>query len=117
MPATRSRSDLPDAWSTKRKRQYEHVKESAMDRGESEDTAAEIAARTVNKERARTGESEEASAVSTKDISSQRRAASRRKRGEAGGRTYKQLYEEARRRGLKGRSSMDKRQLERALSR
>lgn len=117
MPTSRSRSDLPDAWSSKRKRQYEHVKESAMDRGEKEDTAAEIAARTVNKQRARSGESEESSAVSTRDISSQRRAANRRKLGRSGGRTYKQLYEEARRRGLKGRSSMDKHQLERALSR
>lgn len=119
MPSSRTSSrnrDLPDAWSAKRKRQYEHVKESQMDRGEDVDTAAEIAARTVNKQRARSGESKESSDVSTDDISSQRRAAHRRSRG-GDGRTYRQLYEEARRRGVPGRSSMNKRQLERALAR
>jgi hypothetical protein len=120
MPArspARSSSSPTDAWSGKRKRQYRHVKESAMDRGESEDAAEEIAARTVNKERARRGESATASRTSTRDISSQRRAAARRRTGRGSGRTYRQLYEEAKRRNLKGRSSMDKAQLERALSR
>ena len=118
MPRGSSTSTDPKAaWSPKRKRQYRHVKESALERGESEGTAEEIAARTVNKERARRGESRTASRTSTRDISSQRRAASRRRTGSGSGRTYRQLYEEARRRGLKGRSSMDKAQLERALSR
>jgi hypothetical protein len=103
-------------WSAKRRRQYEHVKESALDRGESEDTAEEIAARTVNKERARSGESVTASATSVKDISSGRRGGLRSHSG-SGGRTYRQLYEEAKRRNIKGRSSMTKAQLERAVGR
>ena len=103
------------AWSTKRERQYEHIKESVLDRGEDEDTAEEIAARTVNKERARAGESEEASKTSTEDISSGRRGGLRSHTGE-GGRTRDQLYNEARRKGIEGRSSMSKDELERAVN-
>ena len=103
-------------WSAKRRRQYEHVKESALDRGESEDTAEEIAARTVNKERARHGESRTASAASVDDISSGRRGGLRSHSGSAG-RTYRQLYSEAKRRNIKGRSRMSKAELERAVGR
>jgi hypothetical protein len=101
---------------TKRARQYEHVKESALDRGASEDTAEEIAARTVNKQRARSGEARTSSRLSREDISSGRRAASRRKRG-GSGRTRDQLYEEAKDRNIRGRSTMTKAQLQRALGR
>jgi hypothetical protein len=104
------------AWSKKRERQYEHVKEGALDRGESEDTAEEIAARTVNKERARHGEAREASRTSTQDISSGRRGGLRSHRGSLG-RTKEQLYEEAKDKGIEGRSKMTKAQLERALKR
>lgn len=104
------------AWSTKRERQYEHIKEGLLERGEDEDTAQEIAARTVNKERARAGESEQASRTSTQDISSGRRGGLRSHKG-AGGRTKAQLYEEARRKGVKGRSSMSKAELEKAVDR
>ena len=104
------------AWSKKRERQYEHIKDGLLERGESEDTAEEIAARTVNKERARHGESEEASRTSTEDISSGRRGGLRSHRG-AGGRTRDQLYEEARRKGVKGRSRMNKAELEKAVGR
>ena len=103
-------------WSKKRERQYEHIKEGLEDRGRSEDTAEEIAARTVNKERARAGESEQASRTSTQDISSGRRGGLRSHRG-AGGRTKAQLYVEARSRGVEGRSKMSKAQLEKALER
>ena len=103
-----------EAWSAKRERQYEHIKESVLDRGEDEDTAEEIAARTVNKERARAGESEEASRTSTEDISSGRRGGLRSHKG-AGGRTKDQLYEEAKRKGIEGRSTMTKAELEEAL--
>ena len=82
------------AWSAKRERQYEHIKAGLRDRGEGEDVAEEIAARTVNKERARAGEAKEASRTSTKDISSGRRGGLRSHRG-AGGRTFDQLYQEA----------------------
>ena len=82
------------AWSKKRERQYEHIKEGLEDRGRSEDTAEEIAARTVNKERARAGESDQASRTSTEDLSSGRRGGLRSHRG-AGGRTKAQLYAEA----------------------
>ncbi|KUN80434.1 hypothetical protein [Streptomyces griseoruber] len=105
---------MPRGASPKRERQYEHIKESARDRGESPRRAEEIAARTVNKERARSGESKTASRTSTEDISSGRRGGLRSGKG-AQGPTYDQLYEEARRRGIKGRSSMDKSQLQRAL--
>ncbi|GAA2001928.1 plasmid stabilization protein [Catenulispora subtropica] len=101
-------------WSKKRERQYEHIKESAMDRGESEDTAEEIAARTVNKERARHGESKESSKLSKQDISSSRRGGLRSHKG-AGGRTYDQLYEEAKDRNIHGRSKMTKSELQKAL--
>lgn len=104
------------AWNKKRERQYEHVKEGALDRGEREDTAEEIAARTVNKERARHGEARESSRTSTQDISSGRRGGLRSHRG-AGGRTKEQLYEEAKDKGIEGRSSMTKAELERALKR
>src|SRR6201991_1050502 len=99
------------AWSAKRERQYEHIKGGVLARGESEDTAEEIAARTVNKERARAGEARESSRTSTKDISSGRRGGLRSHRG-AGGRTREQLYNEAKAKGIKGRSKMNKAQLE-----
>ena len=102
------------AWSDKRERQYEHIKEGLEDRGRSERLAKEIAARTVNKERARSGESREASTTSTHDISSGRRGGLRSHRG-SGGRTRDQLYEEAKRRNISGRSKMSKSQLESAL--
>jgi hypothetical protein len=104
------------AWSKKRERQYEHVKEGLLDRGENEDTAEEIAARTVNKERARGGESRERSRTSTKDISSGRRGGLRSHRG-SGGRTKAQLYEEAKDKNVKGRSKMSKAELEKAVGR
>ncbi|MFE6511013.1 hypothetical protein ACFVBP_25335, partial [Nocardioides sp. NPDC057764] len=94
------------AWSKKRERQYEHIKQGLLDRGENEDTAEEIAARTVNKERAREGESRERSRTSTKDISSGRRGGLRSHRG-PGGRTKDQLYEEAKDKNVKGRSKMN----------
>jgi hypothetical protein len=103
-------------WSAKRERQYEHVKDSVKRRGRSEDVAEEIAARTVNKERARSGESKTASRTSTKDISSSRRGGLRSHSG-SGGRTRDQLYEEARRRNVRGRSRMSKAQLEKAVGR
>ena len=102
------------AWSAKRERQYEHIKDSALERGEPEDTAEEIAARTVNKERARAGEAATASPLSRNDISSGRRGGLRSHRG-AGGRTRDQLYQEAKRRNIRGRSSMTKAELERAV--
>jgi hypothetical protein len=105
-----------DAWSPKRERQYEHIKEGLVDRGESEDTAEEIAARTVNKERARAGEARDASRESLEDISSGRRGGLRSHKG-PGGRTKRQLYAEARRKGIKGRSKMDKAELLRAVGR
>lgn len=107
---------MPRAWSQKRERQYDHIKESLEDRGRSEGVAEEIAARTVNKERARSGEAKTASRTSTDDISSGRRGGLRSHRG-PGGRTRDQLYEEARRRNIKGRSKMNKAQLERAVDR
>ena len=102
------------AWSKKRERQYEHIRESAKKRGESEAVAEEIAARTVNKERAQKGEARTASRTSIDDISSGRRGGLRSHRG-AGGRTFRQLYEEARRLGVEGRSTMNKRALQRAV--
>jgi hypothetical protein len=103
-------------WSAKRERQYRHIEQDLRDRGESEDVAEEIAARTVNKERARTGEARRASSTSVKDISSGRRGGLRSRRG-PGGRTRAQLYEEGRKKGLRGRSRTTKAQLERALRR
>lgn len=107
---------MPRSWNDKRERQYEHIKEDLEDRGRSVDTAEEIAARTVNKERARAGESKTASRTSTDDISSGRRGGLRSHSG-PGGRTKAQLYGEARRMNVKGRSSMTKAQLERAVDR
>src|SRR6188768_1656468 len=94
------------AWSDKRERQYEHIKESLRERGESEDTAEEIAARTVNKERARAGEAREPSLLSRTDISSGRRGGIRSHRRSPRGRTKDQLYEEAKERNIRGRSKM-----------
>jgi hypothetical protein len=107
---------MPRAWSAKRERQYEHIKDGLLDRGENEDTAEEIAARTVNKERARSGEARESSRTSTEDISSGRRGGLRSHRG-AGGRTRDQLYNEAREKNIQGRSKMNKSELERAVGR
>lgn len=100
---------------TKRARQYEHIKDSLEDRGESEDTAEEIAARTVNKERARHGEAQTSSRSSTDDISSGRRGGIRSHRKGPRGRTRDQLYSEAKHLGIKGRSKMKKAELQRAV--
>jgi hypothetical protein len=102
---------------TKRARQYEHIKDSLEQRGEPESRAEEIAARTVNKERARHGEARESSRLSRTDISSVRRGGLRSHRDEPRGRTKAQLYEETRHRGIAGRSTMNKAQLECAVSR
>ena len=107
---------MPKAWNAKRERQYEHIKEGLEDQGRSEDTAEEIAARTVNKERARAGEAKERSKTSVNDISSSRRGGLRSHKG-SGGRTRDQLYEEAKKKNIKGRSSMNKEQLEKAVGR
>ena len=104
------------AWSAKRERQYDHIKQGLTRRGESTGTAEEIAARTVNKARARSGEARWASRTSIDDMSSGRRGGLRSHKG-PGGRTRDQLYEEARRRGVEGRSKMTKAQLERAVGR
>ena len=104
------------AWNAKRERQYKHIKEGLREGGRSEDTAEEIAARTVNKERARAGEAKERSRTSVKDISSGRRGGLRSHRG-PGGRTRDQLYNEAREKNVSGRSKMNKAQLERAVGR
>ena len=106
----------PNRWSDKRERQYEHIKSGLERRGRNEDEAEEIAARTVNKERARTGEARQSSPTSTKDISSGRRGGLRSHRG-PGGRTYRQLYAEAQHKHVEGRSKMTKAQLERAVRR
>ncbi len=103
-------------WSAKRERQYEHIKDSQLQEGRPEQVAEEIAARTVNKVRAQKGESRTASTTSTHDISPSRRGGLRSHSG-AGGRTRAQLYEEARQRGIAGRSAMNKSQLEAALQR
>ncbi len=100
---------------TKRARQYEHIKESRLDRGASEGRAEEIAARTVNKERARSGESRTGSRASTEDMPSSRRGGQRSGTDRPKGRTRDQLYNEARQLGIEGRSSMNKGQLERAV--
>jgi hypothetical protein len=105
-----------ESWSRKRERQYRHIVSSLRDRGHSEDEAEEIAARTVNKERARHGESETASRTSTEDISSGRRGGLHSHSGERGP-TRDQLYAEARKKGIKGRSRMNKAQLKRAVGR
>jgi hypothetical protein len=105
---------MPSGSSPKRERQYEHIKDSAEDRGESTGRAKEIAARTVNKERARSGESKTAGRTSTQDMSSGRRGGQRSGKGSQGP-TRDQLYEEAKKRGVEGRSNMNKDQLQRAL--
>jgi plasmid stabilization system protein ParE len=108
---------MPDkSWSKKRERQYEHIKDGLEDRGRDEDEAEEIAARTVNKERAREGESRTASRTSTDDISSSRRGGLRSHSG-PGGRTKAQLYAEARTKNIEGRSTMSRAELERAVGR
>ncbi len=104
------------AWSAKRERQYEKIKDGLEERGRDEDTAQEIAARTVNKERARSGEAEQSSRTSTDDLSSGRRGGLRSHRG-AGGRTKAQLYNEAKAQNVEGRSTMTKAELEKALAR
>ena len=103
-----------EAWSDKRERQYEHIKDGLLERGEAEDTAQEIAARTVNKERARAGEAKESSRLSREDISSGRRGGLRSHKG-PGGRTKAQLYNEAKAMGVRGRSAMTKAELQRAV--
>jgi hypothetical protein len=108
MPQTR--------WTDKRERQYRHIKDSLLERGKGEKTAEEIAARTVNKDRAQHGETETASRTSLDDISPERRGGLRSHRGE-GGRTYAQLYAEAAKARIKGRSKMTKAELERAVGR
>jgi hypothetical protein len=107
---------MPAGSSPKRERQYEHIKASAKKRGVSTDRAEEIAARTVNKERARSGEAKTASRSSIEDVSSGHRGGKRSHRG-AQGRTRDQLYNEARQRNIKGRSGMTKAELEKALAR
>ena len=103
-------------WSDKRERQYEHIKSGLEKRGKKESVAEEIAARTVNKVRAQKGESKQASKTSTQDMSPSRRGGLRSHGGE-GGRTYKQLYSEAKSKNIEGRSKMSKAELEKALSR
>ncbi len=104
-------------WSDKRERQYEHIKSSAKKRGVKEERAEEIAARTVNKNRARSGEAARASRSSIEDMSPQERGGKRSGKPGPRGRTKQQLYSEAKRRGVEGRSTMTKKQLEDALRR
>ena len=106
---------MPKSWSAKRDRQYEHIKEGLVNRGRDEDTAEEIAARTVNKERAQHGEAREASPTSVDDMPASRRGGLHAHSGERG-RTYAQLYHEAQEKNLKGRSSMSKAELQKKLS-
>jgi plasmid stabilization system protein ParE len=106
-----------EAWSAKRERQYEHIKSGLKERGTSEDKAQEIAARTVNKERARKGEARESSRLSRTDISSGRRGGLRSGTNRQKGRTRDQLYEEAKDMNISGRSKMNKAQLQRAVDR
>ncbi|MGV9454582.1 plasmid stabilization protein [Streptomyces sp. NPDC003635] len=108
---------MPAGSSSKRERQYEHVKESAQDRGESTKRAKEIAARTVNKERARSGESKSASKTSTRDSKSASQRGGQRSHSGSQGPTKDQLYQEAKKRDIQGRSSMSKKELENALGR
>jgi hypothetical protein len=106
---------MPAGSSPKRERQYEHIKEGLKDRGRSDKVATEIAARTVNKERARSGEARTASRSSVEDVSSGHRGGKRSHSG-PGGRTKEQLYNEARQKNIKGRSSMSKAELEKAVN-
>jgi hypothetical protein len=103
------------AWNAKRERQYEHIKESERKQGRSTKRAKEIAARTVNKGRARSGEAEEASRTSRRDMSSSRRGGLRSGTNRPRGRTKEQLYNEAKRMNIQGRSRMNKQQLQRAV--
>jgi hypothetical protein len=103
------------AWNAKRERQYEHIKESEQKQGRSTKRAKEIAARTVNKERARSGEAEESSRTSRRDMSSSRRGGLRSGTNRPRGRTKEQLYNEAKRMNIRGRSRMNKQQLQRAV--
>ena len=103
------------AWSDKRERQYEHIKDSELEQGRSTKRAKEIAARTVNKERARSGEARESSRTSRRDMSSSRRGGQRSGTNRPKGRTKEQLYNEARQMNIKGRSRMNKQQLQRAV--
>jgi hypothetical protein len=105
------------AWSNKRERQYEHIKDSAKEQGASTKRAKEIAARTVNKERARSGEARESSRTSRRGVSSGRRGVQRSGTNRPKGRTKEQLYNEARRMNISGRSKMNKQQLQRAVDR
>jgi hypothetical protein len=105
------------AWSNKRERQYEHIVESEKKQGRSTKRAKEIAARTVNKERARTGEAKESSRTSRRDLSSSRRGGLRSGTNRPKGRTKEQLYNEAKRMNISGRSRMNKQQLQRAVDR
>jgi len=105
------------AWSAKRERQYEHIVESEKDQGASPKRAKEIAARTVNKERARSGEAKTSSRLSRQDMSSGRRGGLRSGTDRQKGRTKEQLYNEAKRMGIEGRSRMNKAQLQRAVDR
>jgi hypothetical protein len=105
------------AWSAKRERQYEHIKESEREQGRSTKRAKEIAARTVNKERAQSGEAKQSSRTSRKDISSGRRGGIRSGTNRPKGRTKEQLYNEAKRFNIQGRSRMNKAQLQRAVDR
>lgn len=105
------------AWSAKRERQYEHIVESEKDQGRSTKKAKEIAARTVNKERARKGEAKSSSRLSRTDMSSGRRGGQRSGTARPKGRTKEQLYNEAKRMNIAGRSSMTKQQLQRAVDR
>ncbi|WP_432945065.1 plasmid stabilization protein [Kribbella sp. CA-253562] len=107
---------MPAGSNKKRERQYEHIKAGLKKRGRSEDTAEEIAARTVNKERARSGEAKQKSRSSTEDMSSSRRGGLRSHKG-SGGRTKDQLYNEAKQKNIKGRSKMTKAELEKAVGR
>lgn len=106
---------MPRAWSGKRERQYKHIKDQAEERGESEKRAEEIAARTVNKERARKGEAKRSSRLSKTDTSSGRRGGKRSGTSGPRGRTKEQLYNEAKSRGIRGRSKMNKAELQKAL--
>jgi len=108
---------MPKAWSSKDERQYEHIKESEQKQGRSTKRAKEIAARTVNKERARSGEAKESSRTSRRDLSSSRRGGLRSGTKRPKGRTKEQLYNEAKRLNISGRSRMNKQQLQRAVDR
>ncbi|MEV5508016.1 plasmid stabilization protein [Streptomyces orinoci] len=108
---------MPSGSSAKRERQYEHIKDSAKERGASDKRAKEMAARTVNKERARSGESKTASRTSTRDMSSSRRGGQRSGTSGAKGPTRDQLYAEARKKNIQGRSDMSKEELKKALGR